>query len=346
MTLRTTVRRDTLPLETPFRIARSSQTQAEVVVVRIEDETGPVGIGGAAPSARHNESADSIERVLPSLLAVVCEVGDPHQLQRIERRLRETAPNAPAARAAVSIACHDLAATDLGVALSRYWGLDPTQTPTTSFTIGIDEPAVMQARAERARKRGFDRLKVKLGTDRARERLEAVRAAAPGATLLVDANEAWTADETLELLADLAALEVAMLEQPVAADDLDGLARVYETAQIPIAVDEAVRVPRDVPRVADRCDIVNCKLMNAGGLWTARTLIATARAHGLEVLLGCLLESNASIAAACHLTPLVDYADLDGALLLAYDPYDGVPMAGGAIDLDALERPGTGVSPH
>jgi L-alanine-DL-glutamate epimerase-like enolase superfamily enzyme len=132
-----------------------------------------------------------------------------------------------------------------------------------------------------------------------------------------------------------------MLEQPVDADDIDGLRRVTEATDIPVAADESCVTASDVPRVADACDIVNAKLVKCGGLRPAMRLINTAEAHGLDSMLGCMVESNASIAAAVHLAPLVDYVDLDGALLLASDPYTGVPLDGDVFDLTAVSA-GTG----
>ncbi len=342
MSLETSFERRSLPLEYPFGIARGTATETEVVFVRIEDDAGRTGLGAAAPSSHYGETAATVEAVLPDLLAVVEGIGDPHLLEPIERRMRETVRGNPAARAAVSVACHDLATKRLDIPLYRYWGLDPTETLETSYTIGLDDLETMREKAETALDRGFDTLKVKLGTERDREIVRTVRSVAPDVRLFVDANEAWTPREAVRKIDLLAEFDPAFVEQPVAADDPEGLRFVYERSTVPIAADESCRTVADVPRIADRCDVANLKLMKCGGLGEARRLIGTARAHGLEVMCGCMTESNASIAAACHLAPLLDYADLDGSLLLADDPVDGVPLADGRIALDALERPGTG----
>ncbi|WP_408959317.1 dipeptide epimerase [Natrinema sp. 74] len=342
MTLETAFERRSLPLEYPFGIARGTTTETDAVFVRIADGDGTVGIGAAAPSARYGETAATVEAVLPDLLSVVEEVGDPHRLERIEWRMHETVRRNPSARAAVGIALHDLVAKRFDVPLYRCWGLDPDETLETSYTIGLDETETMRAKTETASERGFGTLKVKLGTDRDLEIVRAIRSVAPDARLFVDANEAWRPREAVRKIDRLAAFDVTFVEQPVPADDPEGLAFVHERAALPIAADESCRTLADVPRVADRCDIVNLKLMKCGGLREARRLISAARAHGLAVLCGCMTESNASIAAACHLAPLLDYADLDGSLLLADDPADGVPMPGGRIALSDLERPGTG----
>ena len=343
MSLETSFERVTLPLEFPFTISRGTQTETTNVVVRIEDEDGVVGIGGAGPAGHYGESAATVEAVLPDLLAVVEDVGDPHQLDRIERLMGETIGDNPAARCAVSIALHDLVCKRLDVPLYRYWGLDPTATVETSYTIGIDDTETMREKTELAVDRGYGTLKVKLGTDRDVEIVETIRDVAPDARLYVDANEAWTPKEAVRKIDDFAAYDLEFVEQPVPAENPEGLRYVYDRASLPIAADESLITADDVPRVADRCDVANLKLMKCGGLREAIRIVHAARAHGLQVMCGCMSETNASIAAACHLAPLLDYADLDGSLLLAEDPFDGVAMPGGRIDLEGLDRPGTGV---
>ncbi|MFW6382802.1 MAG: dipeptide epimerase [Haloferacaceae archaeon] len=342
MTLTAEFERISLELEDAFTIARGTTTETENLVVRITDEGGMTGVGGAAPAAHYGETPDTVAAVLPDLLAVVEEVDDPHAIAEIERRMREVVRDNPAARCAVSIALCDLAAKRLGVPLHRLWGLDPDAAPKTSYTIGLDTTERVREKTERAVDAGYDVLKLKLGTDRDRELVEAVREAAPDARLRVDANEAWTPRETVEKSAWLADHDVEFVEQPVPAEDPEGLRFAYERSSLPIAADESCVTLEDVPRIADRADIANLKLMKCGGLGEARRMIATARAHGLEVMLGCMVESNASIAAGCQLAPLLDYADLDGSLLLADDPYDGVDLDGGEIRLGELDRAGTG----
>ncbi|WP_222919827.1 dipeptide epimerase [Natrinema sp. SYSU A 869] len=342
MTLEMSFERRSLPLEYPFGIARGTTTETEVVFVRIEADDGTTGIGAAAPSSHYGETVATVTAVLPDLLAVVERVGDPHQLERIERRMRETVRQNPSARTAVSIALHDLVAKQFDVPLYRYWGLDPTETLETSYTIGLDDLETMREKTTTAIDRGYGTLKVKLGTDRDLEIIRTIRSVAPDVRLFVDANEAWTPREAVAKIDRLAEFDLAFVEQPVPADDPEGLQFVYERSTLPIAADESCIMLADIPQIADRCDIANLKLMKCGGLREARRMISTAHSHGLEVMCGCMTESNASIAAACHLAPLLDYADLDGSLLLADDPADGIPMPDGRIDLAGLERPGTG----
>lgn len=348
MSLRTDVRRHDLPLATPFEISRGpAKTSKEVLTVEVTDDEDTTGIGGAAPDDYYGETPDSCALALEDLCKVVRAVDDPTNHQRLERRFRGVAPGEAAARAAVSIATHDLAGRRTGEPLFRRLGLDPTAAPRSCLSIGIDDPAAMADRASEAVAEGFETLKLKLGTDADRERLEAVRRAVPAAAIRVDANGAWAPDEAIAATEWLAAADVQFVEQPVPPDDVEGLARVRAEGRVPVAADEACVTAVDVPDVAHACDVVVVKLMKVGGILGARRQIAAARAHGCEVMLGCMVESNASIAAACHLSPLVDYADLDGALLLAEDVYDGVPMPGGDIDLAAVaDRPGTGVTPR
>ncbi|WP_135830288.1 dipeptide epimerase [Halorussus halobius] len=345
MSLSTEFERVSLPLEYPFTIARGTSESVENVVVRIADDEGNEGVGAAAPSSHYGETAATVEAVLPDLLSVVEEVGEPHRLDRIERRLRETVERNPAARCAVSIALHDLVCKRLDVPLSRYWGLDPEDAIPTTYTIGIDDAERMREKTETAIERGHSKLKVKVGTDRDEEIVSTVRAAAPDATIRVDANEAWSPREAVRKIDALAEYDLEFVEQPVPAGNPEGMRFVRERSALPIAADESCITLSDIPRIADKADIANLKLMKCGGLREAKRMIHAARAHGLAVMLGCMVESNAAIAAAAHLAPLLDYADLDGSLLLADDPYEGVPTTGSRIELGELDRAGTGARP-
>jgi len=340
--LTTDVERISLRTEHPFTIARETIREIETVIVRIEDGDGDVGIGGAGPSRHYGETTETIVAVLPALLEVVEAVGDPTQRQRIERRLNQVVRGHPAAKAAVSVALHDLVAKRADQPLYQYWGLDPADAVTSSFTIAIDTLDRMAEKTDAAVAAGFPILKVKLGTERDEAIVDTVRTHAPDAAIRVDANEAWTPREAVRMTRLLADYDVEFVEQPLPADHHEGLRFVYEHSALPIALDESCVTLADVPRIADRADVANLKLMKCGGLLEARRMIHAARAHGLEVMLGCMIESNASIAAAAHLAPLLDYADLDGSLLLAEDPYDGVPMPEGRVELGGLERAGTG----
>ncbi|MFB6206873.1 MAG: dipeptide epimerase [Haloglomus sp.] len=345
MTLETDVEWVEIPLATPFTISRGTKTASRNAIVRVTDGAGRVGIGGATPTEYYGETRETMTGTLPDLLTVVEDVGDPHQRQRIERRLRTVAggPRAhPAARSAVSIAVHDLACKQLDVPLYRLWGLDPDTTVETCYTVGLADPDEMADRAAAIVDAGYDVLKVKLGSDRDRERVRAVRDVAPDATIRVDANEAWDPETAIAMSDWLADRGIEFVEQPVSADDPEGMARVREEGALPVAADESCVVPADLPQVTDVADIAVVKLAKCGGPWTAMRMVQAARAHDLDVMMGCMTESNASIAPAAHFAPLLDYADLDGSLLLDGDPVAGVPMPAGRVDLAALDRPGTG----
>ena len=334
-----------LALDVPFTIARGTTETTENVVVWI-DADGERGYGAAAPSPHYGETTQTIEAVLPDLLEVVETASDLHARRTIADRLRGVVRDNPAARAAVDVALWDLAAKRLDEPIYRFFGLDPDAgaLPPTSVTIGLDDTETMADRAAEAAETGYPILKVKLGTDRDVEIVEAIRAAAPEVTIRVDANEAWGPKEAVRNCRALDAYGVEFVEQPVSADDPEGLRHVYRRSPLPIAADESCRTAADVPEIADRCDIVNLKLMKAGGLTPAIGLIDTARAHGLDVMCGCMLETSAAISAAAHLLPLLDYADLDGSLLLADDPYAGIPVESGQFDIGAVEA-GTGARP-
>lgn len=340
MSLSVRFERVDLPLERAFTIARGTVERTDNVIVSIRDGAGHVGFGAAAPSRHFGETAATVEAVLPELIDVVERYEDPEPVVEIERSLRDAIRGNAAARASISIALHDLIAKRAGLALHRLWGL-PSTGLHSSYTIGIDTPAAMADHAREAVERGRTRLKVKLGTDADRPRLAAVREAAPEAHLRVDANEAWGPKEAVAMAEFLDDHDVAFLEQPVPAEQPDSMAAVTAASPIPIAADESCITAADVPDVADIADIANLKLMKCGGLLEARRIIHAARAHGLGVMLGCMTESSASIAAGAQLAPLLDYADLDGALLLEDDPYAGPVADDGAITLDP-ETPGTG----
>jgi L-alanine-DL-glutamate epimerase-like enolase superfamily enzyme len=338
--LDTSFERLTLDLDRPFTIARGTQTETENVVVRIGDGEH-VGVGAAAPSTRYGETAGTVEAVLPDLLAVVEDLGDPHAIQRAHREMDAVVRDNPAAKAAVDVALHDLAAERLDVPLYRALGLDPDSTVTSSYTVGIDDLDTVAEKAAAAVDAGYGVLKVKLGTDRDRAIVETVREAAPDARLRVDANEAWGVTEAVDKIQHCADHGVEFVEQPVPAYEYDAFRRVRERSALPLAADESCVVPEDVARAAEVADIANVKLMKCGGVRPALRTLHAARAHGMETMLGCMVECNAAIAAAWHLAPLLDYADLDGSLLLAADPFEGVPMPGGRVDLSGVER-GTG----
>ncbi|WP_336135543.1 dipeptide epimerase [Natronomonas amylolytica] len=335
-----------LTLDVPFTISRGTTATTENVVVAI-DHDGETGYGAAAPSRHYGETTGTVEALLPELFEVVENAESPHARRGIHDEMLAVARDNPAARAAVDIALWDLAGKLLDQPVYRLLGLadDPEACPPTSFTIGLDETAAMKRRAREAARAGYPVLKVKLGTDRDLRIIEAIRAVEPDVDIRVDANEAWTPKEAVRKCQELADYGVEFVEQPVPAENPEGLRHVYERSPLPIAADESCLTAADIPAIADRCDIANLKLMKTGGTTPAVELIHAARAHGLEVMCGCMLETNAAIAGGAHLLPLLDYADLDGSLLLEADPYGGVPISQGRFDLGVVDA-GTGALPR
>lgn len=321
-----------LRLKHTFRIARGASDVRENLVVELEHE-GRIGLGEAAPIRRYAESRESAARAVEGMAP---RLGDP---RRFARAASEAAvPGQRSAEAGVDMALHDLAGKRLGAPLFELFGLDPRRTPETSFTIGLDTPDVVAAKVREAACYGI--LKVKLGSDDDRAVLEAVRDTTRQ-RLRVDANEGWSLQGALERLEWLARLGVELVEQPLPADDLEGTRALRRRSPLPFFADESVHCAADIPRLAGAFDGVNIKLMKCGGLGEALRMIAVARAHKLQVMLGCMIESSLAISAAAQISPLVDTADLDGNLLLAEDPFEGARVEAGRLALP--DRPGLGV---
>jgi L-alanine-DL-glutamate epimerase-like enolase superfamily enzyme len=295
-----------------------------------------IGRGEAAPRAYYGEQRESVLIALSYLEDALGD--DPMLIADIFEAMERTLGYNMSAKAAIDMALYDLASQRLGVPLYQLLGLNPARTPQTSFTIGIDAPDVMARRAHGARQ--YPILKIKLGSPNDLEIVRAIRDAT-NATLRVDANAAWMPKEAVKAINALEPYDIEFVEQPVAAHDLAGLRYVREHVSLPIIADESCVTFKDVAEVAECADGINIKLMKCGGISQALKMIHAARAHGMRVMLGCMIESSLAITAAAHLTPLVDYADLDGALLITDDPFDGVRVEAGKLILS--ERPGLGV---
>ncbi len=320
----------TLRLAETFVIARESQDAADVVHVTISHK-GVSGRGEAAPIERYDETA-------ASALAYVEEHGhlvgsDPFALEEIGARFAET-PGEQAAKSAIDAALHDLQGKLLGIPAWRLLGL-PRTGPPTSFTIWLGDPDDMARRAERVAER-FRRLKLKLGGGDGLDvdRVRAVRNVTE-LPLMVDVNEWWSLDEALEAIPHLRALDVEYVEQPLRAGD-EGGAVLRERSPLPVYVDEDCHTLSDVAACAAIAHGVNIKLAKSGGVREAIRIAHAARALGLGVMLGCMIESGLGISAGCLVAPLCDHVDLDGNLLLAEDPCPGVVFS------DGVQVPGEG----
>ncbi len=329
----------TISAKHPFKISRAVKQTVERVWVRVAAD-GLEGWGEAAPSRYYGETAGTVVAALEQMRPVIEGAAHPERLETLERELRGAIGHNGSARAAVSAALHDLAGKREGQPLWKLWGLDPAGAPPSSFTIGLDEPAVLRKKVEEAAK--YPILKVKLGTDRDEELLSTVSdAATPGTVLRVDANGAWTASEAIERIAMLVDFGVEFVEQPLHKADLDGYRFLHGRAALPIIADESCVDSADVPGLVGLVDGINIKLAKCGGPREALRMIDSARSYGLSVMMGCMLESSLGIAPAAHLASLLDYADLDGAALLASDPFVGPGLDGPAIRVG--QAPGLGV---
>jgi L-alanine-DL-glutamate epimerase-like enolase superfamily enzyme len=323
----------TLRLAETFVIARESSDETEVVQVELTHD-GAAGSGEGAPIDRYGESPETAQAWLEEARGALGD--DPFALDEIESRLP---PGENAARAALDGALHDLQGKLLGIPVWRLLGV-PRTGPPTSWTVWLGDPDDMARRAEKAARR-FKRLKLKLGGGDGLdvERVRAVRAATE-LPLMVDVNEWWSLDEALEALPELARLGVEYCEQPLRAGDEGGRA-LKQRSPLPIYVDEDCHRLDSVAACAEVAHGINIKLAKSGGIREAVRMAHAARALGLGVMLGCMVESGLGIAAGCVVAPLCDHVDLDGNLLLAEDPSPGVAFADG-VQVPS-ERPGLGV---
>jgi len=321
----------------PFIIARGGQSDYRTIWVRLIDRDGLEGWGEAAPSRIYGEST---ETVLAALQAYAEHLpADPLLLEDTERHWDTLLQLNPSARGALSSALHDLAGKRMGVPVYQLWGLNPAKAPQSTFTIGIDTAEKIRTKVLEAE--SYPILKVKLGTDRDHEILQTIRAVTDK-ELRVDANTGWTVKRAIRMLPVLEEFGVTVLEQPLPADDLDGLATVTRAARIPVIADESCLTAADIPRLVGKVDGINIKLAKCGSVREALRMIAIARAHQMMVMVGCMIETSIAITAAAHFTPLVDIVDLDGAALLSNDPFVGATIDGGQVRLPS--GPGLGLS--
>lgn len=328
-----------------FRIARLTRPPVRRNVwVRIADEDGVEGWGEAAANVFYGETAETVAAVMPryeaALQTALAEGATLYDLEDLERAVELTVGRNPAARAAISSALHDLLGKRLGQPVWRLWGLSPAAAPASSFTLGIDDPGSLREKVAEAA--GYSILKLKVGVPGDEELLRIVREEAPSATIRVDANTGWTAKQALRKVPLLEELGIELVEQPLAPDDLEGLGLLRRHTHIPIVADESCHTVADIPRLVGAVDAINIKLAKCGSLREAVRMVHVARAHHLGVMLGCMVESTLAVAAGVQLAPLVDYVDLDGAALLAEDPFRGPGLeADGGLRFN--DTPGLGV---
>lgn len=328
-------------------LSRGTYTEATLAWVRIEEE-GIEGWGEACPFSVSEDCHQSLEDILVGLEVAkgILRRHSPWERQAIEAELlRAGIPSA--ARAAVDMALHDWMGKRLGMPLWQVWGLDRSRIPPTTLTIGISTPQAARQRAlawmEQTQARAF---KIKLGSDLGlmadQNMLIAVQEVIPlGSLITVDANGAWTVEQSLSMSNWLAGQGVSYLEQPLERGQEAKLITLWHESKLPIFVDESCMDSRDIPPLVDRVHGINIKLMKCGGLSEAWRMIHTAKAHGLQVMLGCYSNTALGNTAAAHLAPLVDYLDLDSHLNLTDDPFAGAILQDGC--LLPTDRPGLGV---
>ncbi|MEO8910379.1 MAG: dipeptide epimerase [Gemmatimonadaceae bacterium] len=324
----------------PFVIARGGYAQHRTVIVRITDDHGLEGFGEAAPNRYYGESVETVVAALGQFKPLLQRM-DPISLESIEASMSRTLRGNASAKAAVSSALHDLVGKRFGLAVHRLWGLDPAAAPQSSFTIAIADNNVLEERVKEAR--DYPILKIKLGTDRDTEIVRIIRTAAPDKRLRVDANAAWTAKHAVRMSDFLADNGVEMLEQPVAANDIEGLRFVRRHSKLPVYADESCLVATDIAKLAGAVDGINIKLAKCGSLREALRMVHTARSLDMQVMAGCMIESSLGISAIAQLAPLLDSTDFDGAALLSSDPFRGTTIAHGQVKLS--DGPGLGVLP-
>ncbi len=321
-----------LPLVHPFRIASGEESIATTALLRLR-WNGIEGVGEATPVDRYGESVESVA----AYFAANPPAGD--DPSRLEALLHPAIP--ASARAGLDLALHDLIGKVLDKPLYALLGLDPARTPITSFTIGIADPDETLRKVDEVASHPI--LKIKLGSGSDAEQVETIAAirARYGGAIRIDANEGWDVERAARILRELERYDIEFCEQPIPAGSPDGLRAVRERTSIPIVTDEDSLVAEDLPRLYGCVDGVNVKLAKCGGIRGALAMIHTARAMGLKVMLGCMVESAIAATAAAHLSPLVDWADIDGPFLTASDPFEGVAYDRGKLLLPSA--PGLGV---
>jgi L-alanine-DL-glutamate epimerase-like enolase superfamily enzyme len=324
----------------PFVIARGGYAHHRNVIVRITDDDGLEGFGEAAPNRFYGESVATVMAALGQFKPLL-ERSDPFALESIESQLNRTLRGNASAKSAVSSALHDLLGKRVGMPIHRLWGLDAAAAAQSSFTIAIAENDELEERVKEAAQ--YPILKIKLGTERDMEIVRIIRGAAPDKRLRVDANAAWTPKHAVRMSDFLLDQGVEMLEQPVAANDIEGLRFVRKRAKLPIFADESCLVSTDIPKLAGAVDGINIKLAKCGSMREALRMVHTARSLDMQVMAGCMIESSLGISAISQIAPLLDSADFDGAALLSSDPFRGTTIANGSIKLSTA--PGLGAVP-
>ena len=325
-----------LQLRHAFNLAKYSRTTTPDVQVQIELD-GIVGYGEASMPPYLGESVESVCKFLSHV--DLSQFSDPFRLEEILDYVDGIAPNNRAAKASIDIALHDLLGKIMGQPWYKIWGLSPEKAPCTSFTIGIDKADVVRQKVLEAEP--YKVLKVKMGLDNDKELVEIIRSMTDR-PICVDANQGWSdKHKALEMIEWLYDKNCLVVEQPMPKEMLDETAWLREHSNLPIIADEAFQRLGDIKRFHGVYDGINIKLMKSTGLHEAYQMVTLARALDMKIMVGCMTETSCAVTAAAQISPLVDWADLDGNLLIANDRFDGIKIVNGQVTIP--DRPGIGV---
>lgn len=331
-----------LQLRHTFTVATSSRTTTQGVQVEIEYE-GLIGYGEASmPPYLQKElgTLESVQAFLKRVQDIIGEFDDPFKLEEILSRIDSMSESDAAAKAAVDIALHDLVGKMLGAPWYKIWGFDAAKAPSTTFTIGIDTPDVVRAKTKECAEK-FNILKVKLGRDNDKEMIETIRSVT-NLPIAIDANQGWKDKKyALDMIHWLNERGIVMIEQPMPKTQIDDIAWVTEHSPLPVFADESIQRLKDVAAQKGVFSGINIKLMKCTGMREAWKMLNLARAMDMKVMIGCMTETSCACSAAAQLSPAVDFADLDGNLLIANDRFRGMEVVNGKITIPNL--PGIGV---
>jgi len=328
-----------LQLKHVFTLASGSRSTTPVMLTEIEYEN-VIGYGEASMPPYLGESHESADLFLRKV--DLSKFSSPFLIEDILDYVDQIAPGNYAAKASVDIALHDLVGKLMNQPWYRIWGLNPEKTPNTSFTIGIDKPEVVKEKVIEAAP--YKILKVKLGQGNDKEMIETVRSVTDK-PICVDINQGWTDKKmALEMIHWLKEKGVVFIEQPMNKSLVDDISWLTQNSPLPVIADEAIQTISDFKKVQGAYSGINIKLMKCGGLHAAYTMIGMARALDMKVMIGCMTETSCAVSAASQLSPLVDWADLDGNLLISNDIFDGVTIVNGKVTLP--DKPGIGISPN
>lgn len=327
-----------LKLRHAFNLAKYSRTSTPGVQVKIEYE-GVVGYGEASMPPYLGESIETVTKFLSKV--DLSQFNDPFKIEEILAYVDAIEPENRAAKASVDIALHDLVGKLIGQPWYKIWGLSLDKIPQSSFTIGIDTPEVVKQKIKEAE--DYKVIKIKLGLDNDKEMIDIIRQCTDR-PICVDANRGWkTKEQAMQIIEYLADKNCLFIEQPMMEECLDDTAWIRERSPIPIIADEVFHRLPDIVKLKDYYDGINIKLMKSTGMSEAYKMITLARAFGMKIMCGCMTETSCAIAAAAQLSPLIDWADLDGNVLIADDIFDGVKVIDGKVT--PSDKPGIGVTP-